>query len=54
MSAKIPPVTAIGVDAKIPHSDRNMINANQLGATAHASVKMVKSTKLPIMTTRRP
>ena len=53
-SAKSPPTTDMGLEALIPHMRRKTSSEGQLGATAHAKVKSVKTRKLLSMTILRP
>ena len=49
MSAYRPPTTEIGEEALIPQIKRNTKKVGQLGARAHAIVKIVKTTKVVSM-----
>ena len=53
-SAYRPPMTAIALEALMPHMRRNTRNAGQFGAKAQAIVKSVKTTKLDNMMTLLP
>lgn len=44
----------MALEAVIPQSKRKTRNAGQVGATAHAMVKMVKKTNVMTMTHLRP
>jgi hypothetical protein len=50
----VPPTIAIGAEAQMPHKRRKIRNAVHVGVTAHAIVKMMKRTKVPITSLCRP
>lgn len=54
ISAKTPPITAIGLDALIPVSKRNNNKAVQLGDNAQANVKIINATNDQVMINLRP
>jgi hypothetical protein len=54
MSAKIPPTTVIGADAKAPEMKRKINRAGHVGAKAHARVKTVKPKNVESITILRP
>lgn len=53
-SARMPATTAIGALPNAPQKNRKTRNAGQLGAKPHASVKMPKRIKVPMLRSFRP
>lgn len=53
-SAYSPGTMAMGPEATTPVKKRNVSNEGQLGATAHAMLKMMNRTKVPRMGFLRP